>query len=192
MYKRKEKNSKIIKKTYDEIGFQNFILSFYSLTPEYMNIITRLLRNMEHPKDPNFGKEDFSDSIIYLKEKNNYTYSKIAEIIGRANNMNKDYAMDLVPTIKSAIKRTSRGSDCFNDILNVLETDIIELEGLSDYYNNEEKYGNLKWLYDNISDRNKQVVQYLMKDLILLIDYQNDNFESDGNYAEDYEEIDEE
>lgn len=174
----------------NEISFREFYLTFYELPPEYMFIISKLLMYMEHVNDPNFGKESYRDSLNFMKNRAQLTILDICLIIGKKYGYTKDQSIDcLKETVKSAIKRTSRKSQYFNDILSVLSTDEFELELLSNYYNNDEKYGNLKWLYDSISDRNKHIIHYLMNDLLLLPVSQNEEAE---NNLEQYDDANQE
>ncbi len=158
-----------------EISFKEFFLTFYKLTPEYMFIIGQLLTYMEHVNDPKFGKENFKDSLDLLRYNKGLTLTEISKIIGRKHNISEDYAINSTSAIKSAIRRTSRKSDCYEDIIDVLDTDEFELALLSEYYNNEGKFGDLKWLYDSISDRDKNIVHYLMNDMLYMIEKSNEN-----------------
>lgn len=153
----------------NEISFLEFFKTFYDLTPEQMFIICRTLIYMEHVNDPNFGKEDYRDSITFLRKQAKLTLMDLCRIIATKNGIDcEQYIYGLKDGIKSAIRRTSRKSQYFNEILEILKTDEFELEILSDYYNNEEKNGNLMWLYNSVSDRNKHMIHYLMNDLLLL------------------------
>lgn len=169
-----------------EMNFKEFYVSFYELPPEHMFIITRLLVYMEHVNDPNFGKENYRDSINFLKDMANLTILEISRIIGKKYNYSEDDIIYcLKESVKSAIRRTSRNSSYFTDILEVLNTDEFELELLSDYYNNDKKYGDLKWLYESISDRDKHIIHYLIDDLLILSSSQKEN----EKYTDDCEEF---
>ncbi len=158
-----------------EVSFKEFFLTFYKLTPEYMFIIGQLLTYMEHVNDPNFGKENFKDSLDLLKYNKGLTIAEISKIVGRKYNISEEDSINGISAIKSAIQRTSRKSDYYKDIIDVLDTDEFELTLLSEYYNNEEKFGDLKWLYDSISDRDKNIVHYLMNDMLYMIEKSNEN-----------------
>ena len=94
-----------------EMNFKEFYVSFYELPPEHMFIITRLLVYMEHVNDPNFGKENYRDSINFLKDMANLTILEISRIIGKKYNYSEDDIIYcLKESVKSAIRRTSRNS----------------------------------------------------------------------------------
>lgn len=167
----------------NEINFLEFYKTFYELTPEQMFIICRTLIYMEHINDPNFSRENYKDSINFLRNQAKLTLMDLCKIIARKNNFNnkkayEQYIFGLKEGIRSAISRTSRKSQYFNEILEILKTDEFELEMLSDYYNNEDKNGNLMWLYNSVSDRNRHMIHYLMDDLILLNNIQINNDEN--------------
>lgn len=169
----------------NEISFLEFYLTFYKLSPENMFIIGQLLAYMEHVNDPNYGKENYRDSIKFLRERAKLTVMEVCNIICEKHRYREEDFDKAKEGIRSAMKRTSRKSSYFNDILDVLNTDEFELEVLSDYYNNNKKNGDLKWLYESISDRNKHIIHYLMNDMLWLSTSSSEDIEDD---FEEYEE----
>lgn len=157
------------------LSFQGIYKDFFKLKPKDMVIINRLLIYMEHINDDKFGKEDFKDSLDKLRKQADISILDIAKYHVTKHYGNTDPheirgIVDNGPynSVKSAINRTSRNSVYFEDILKILNTDMFELEILSDYYNNENKNGDYLWLYNSISDRNKHIIRAIMDDMIEL------------------------
>lgn len=157
------------------MNLSDFSIEYSKLSEEYKNIILRLLEYFEHNCEKYNELMAFTLSVIMSE--NEISKSKIVHEIDEEEQKNGFRPHSIREVIVSAINRFSVNSDYFENILNIVGVDMETITDEAFYLRGNYLYNlwdkeykkdyadEVEWLWDTLSEQNKKIVYFLVRDL---------------------------
>lgn len=164
-------------------SYSNFSTEYSKLSDEDQNIILQLLESFEHNCENRNELMAFTLAVIMREE--DIHKSEIVNIIEERENKKGIQSYGVRETVVSAINRFSEGSIYFEDILDIVGVDTEYITDYSFYLRSsylfnlwDKKYKNsyfsyLNWLWDTLSNQNKIIIYYLVRNLNNIDSFKN-------------------
>lgn len=144
--------------------FEEFYQNFKKLSFVEANIVFTTLQYMEHHF--NIKDIDIKRGINIARIEQDLSLSELISIIDeeatKKQNDTKKYSRK--DAYKTMLRRNSMGSFLFPIVLEILNIDKKYIIRESEFF--QEKFANLEWLYNSLSDDNKNAINYLVYGLL--------------------------
>lgn len=165
--------------------FNRFMEYFKQLSDKGQFLVTNMLCDLDHG-DNLYNHIDYAESFYFARLSADMTIDdlcyKVAEkqgliqSAGSTQEKREAAIAQIRSAVVSAMQRNSKRSAYYNDILDVLKTDEIELERYSSYF--RKRFNDIDWLFHSVTERNQKAIINLTVNLLVYEHVNNSNNEN--------------